>query len=67
MTTDRHHCNHPTPRPHPWNPRIPDVACGYDQRLSDPRCHGCHRARPESPLDQLAALDPRHDQDGLRK
>lgn len=51
---------------HPWHRRtIPDVACGYDDRLTDQRCTGCHRSRSESPLDQLQSLDARHTVDGL--
>lgn len=50
--------------PHPWED-IADVACGYDYRLTSPRCTGCHRAREESTLDQLRALDARHTEDGL--
>lgn len=42
---------------HPFIPQIADVACGFDDRLTDPRCAGCHRQRPEAPRDQLAALD----------
>jgi hypothetical protein len=43
---------------HPWYAeQIPSVACGFDERLTHSRCAGCHRAREESPRDQLAALD----------
>jgi hypothetical protein len=62
-----HGCWGTAPQPHPWVPALKDRACGYDHRRTDPLCAGCHRARAESPLDQLAAIDPRHDQDGLRK
>lgn len=41
--------------PHPWAP-ILDVACGYDHRLVDSRCAGCHRSRDEGPREQLEAL-----------
>lgn len=67
LLTQRPGCYTRTPQPHPWDPRITDAACGYDHRFTDPLCVGCHRARAECPLDQLATLDPRHDQDGLRK
>lgn len=48
-------CWRDSPLHHPWQP-IQDVACGSDARLTDPRCIGCHRSRPESALDQLRAL-----------
>lgn len=51
---------------HPWLP-ITDVACGYDDRLTSAWCTGCHRARAESPLDQLQARDARHGVDGLMR
>ena len=38
-------------QPHPWE-EISDVACGYDGKLTDKRCTGCHRSRPENPRDQ---------------
>lgn len=43
------------PRNHPWHP-ITDMACGYVERMTDRGCAGCHRAREESPRDQLDAL-----------
>lgn len=51
-----HGCWRDTPAPHPWYPEITDVACGFDERLTSPRCTGCHRARHESPRQQLDAL-----------
>ena len=63
----QHGCNHPTPAMHPWRPEIIDCACGYDDRLVDPNCAGCHRARAESPLDQLQALDEPHNKDGIKQ
>jgi hypothetical protein len=60
-------CNRSGPLAHPWIPSIPDVACGYDCRLFDPRCAGCYRARAESPLDQLKALDARQTENGIAK
>lgn len=53
-------CWRSSPIHHPWLP-IADTACGYDERLTDPRCQGCHRSRPESPLDQLDQLNGRGD------
>lgn len=55
MTSQPWGCHRTAPLPHPCQP-IPDCACGYDFRLLDPRCSGCHRSRPESPQDQLDAL-----------
>ncbi len=52
---------------HPWIEMLGDVACGYDGRLTDPNCYMCHRAREESPLDQLQRLDSRHGEDGINK
>jgi hypothetical protein len=52
----RHGCWRSDPLPHPWLP-IQDCACGHDDRLTHPQCHGCHRQRPESVADQLAALN----------
>ena len=52
-----HGCWSQVPLPHPLEPRILDVACGYDDRLVHPRCLGCHRARAESPRQQLDALE----------
>lgn len=49
-------CHTDVPVPHPWHP-IQDVACGYDGRVDDARCAGCHRRREESALDQLRRLD----------
>jgi hypothetical protein len=49
-------CNTTDPRPHPWEPRITDVACGFMLKLTDPRCHGCIRQRSDWPGEQLAAL-----------
>lgn len=40
------------PHPHPWED-IKDMACGYDDRQTEPRCAGCWRSRAESPFDQL--------------
>ena len=51
------------PMPHPWEP-ISDTACGFDERLSDPRCQGCHRSREEGPLDQLAQIYDDASEDG---
>jgi hypothetical protein len=59
-------CNRDHPIKHPHLP-IQDVACGYDQRLTDPRCDGCHRSRAESALDQLHALDSGHGVDGYER
>lgn len=42
--------------PHPFEPRIRDVVCGYDDRLVSTRCIGCIRAREESPRQQLDAI-----------
>lgn len=60
-----HGCWTDQPLPHPWEPRITDVACGYDDRMTEPKCAGCHRQRAESPLDQLRAIDARHGEDGI--
>jgi hypothetical protein len=65
--TPRHGCWRSTALAHPWEPRIPDVACGFDGRMTHVKCTGCHRQRVESPLDQLQALDARHTVDGLDK
>lgn len=62
-----HGCWSRIAHPHPWIPGIADRACGYDERLTDRECQGCHRSRVESPLDQLAVLDDRHNEDGIRK
>jgi hypothetical protein len=43
------------PRPHPWLP-IADMNCGYDGKMEDPRCLGCHRQRKGWPHDQLKHL-----------
>ena len=51
-----HGCWGETPKRHPTEPSILDRACGFDGRLTDARCYGCHRARAESPQDQLDAL-----------
>lgn len=61
-----HGCYRTTPLHHPWEP-IPDCACGFDLRMTHPKCAGCHRQREESPLDQLQAIDSRHSEDGLIK
>jgi hypothetical protein len=53
-------CYRHGPLPHPWLP-IADVACGFDERLTDRRCQGCHRARADSPPEQLDALNGRGD------
>jgi hypothetical protein len=63
----QHGCNTATAEPHPWIAAITDRACGYDERLIDPDCHGCHRSRAESPLEQLHTTDPRHTENGLRR
>ncbi|NCC40570.1 MAG: hypothetical protein EOM21_14170 [Gammaproteobacteria bacterium] len=65
--SERHGCWRDTPLRHPWKPEICDTACGYDERMTHPKCAGCHRQREESPLDQLRALDARHTEDGLMK
>lgn len=66
-TGTQHACWTARPQPHPWHPQqISDIACGYDDRLTDRACQGCRRARTESPLDQLQALDPQHSEDGRR-
>ena len=52
----QHGCHTLTPRPHPWEPRILDVACGYLLKLADPACCECHRARGDMPGEQLLAL-----------
>jgi hypothetical protein len=57
-------CWRTKPLPHPWEPRILDTACGYDERMRHAGCAGCHRQREESPLDQLRAMDARHTEDG---
>jgi hypothetical protein len=51
-----HGCWRSTPLQHPWLSEIRDTSCGYDERLTSPRCAGCHRARTESPRQQLEAL-----------
>ena len=52
----QHGCHTLTPRPHPWEPRILDVACGDLLKLADPACCECHRARGDMPGEQLLAL-----------
>jgi hypothetical protein len=52
------------PKRHSWEPQIHDMACGFDERMTHPRCAGCHRQRTESPLDQLAELYPDASEDG---
>lgn len=66
MTEQQHACNRADPQPHPWRP-IANTACGYDGRMTDKRCNGCCRQRPESALEQLQAMDKRHTENGLRK
>lgn len=56
----RHGCYRTDPLPHPWLP-IPDCACGYDERMTAPKCQGCHRARRESPMSQLDRFNGRGD------
>lgn len=51
-------------RRHPWEPQIHDMACGFDARMVDSRCIGCHRRRAESPLDQLAKIYHDASEDG---
>lgn len=51
----RHGCWSTDAMKHPWLP-IADCACGFDGRLTHPKCQGCHRAREESPRMQLDAL-----------
>lgn len=63
----RHGCWRDEPLRHPFEPRILDTACGFDSRMVDLKCAGCHRQREESPLDQLRALDARHTEDGIVK
>lgn len=41
---------------HPWLPVL-DCACGFDERITHPKCQGCHRSREESPRMQLDALN----------
>ena len=53
-------CWRDEPLCHPWL-GIDDTACGYDDRLRDPRCAACHRCRAESPLDQLIQINGRGD------
>jgi len=67
MSLLKYGCHSSTPRAHPWCKEIEDTACGYDFRMVDDRCRDCHRARDETPLDQLAALDNRHTADGIVK
>lgn len=55
MSNHKHHCWTGTAVPHPWED-IKDVACGYDKRLTDPWCTGCHRSRLEGPEEQMKAL-----------
>ena len=62
----KHGCNRQDPLKHPWL-KVADTACGYDDRLTHPKCEGCHRQRAESPLDQLRAIDARHSEDGIVK
>ena len=52
---DAYACWTDSPVPHPWE-RIEDVACGYFDRLRDPKCATCHRCRKEGPEDQLRTL-----------
>jgi hypothetical protein len=59
-TGPRHGCHRTEPLPHPWLP-IADAACGFDDRLTAPKCQGCRRARAESPMVQLDQLDGRGD------
>jgi len=54
--TARHGCWRSTPFQHPWL-LIADTACGFDLRMASAKCSGCHRARVESPREQLAMLD----------
>jgi hypothetical protein len=58
-------CHSDLPQNHPWHKEVEDVACGYENKLLDDLCRGCHRARAEDPLDQLSALDERHTEDGI--
>ena len=62
----KHGCHRTTPLQHPWL-NVADTACGYDERLTHPKCMGCYRQREESPLDQLRAIDARHTENGITK
>ena len=62
-----HGCHRTTPLRHPWIVTVANAACGYDERLTHPKCTGCYRQREESPLDQLRAIDARHSEDGLKR
>ena len=53
-------CYRTIPLRHPWLP-IADVNCGFDQRLTDGKCQGCHRSRVGSPMSQLDELNGRGD------
>jgi hypothetical protein len=66
MAASSHACKRPWPIHHPWLD-IHDTACGYDERMTNANCMGCHRRRQESALDQLQRINPRHGVDGLSK
>ena len=61
-----HGCWSQVPLKHPWLP-LSDTSCGYDQRLVDPNCVGCHRAREEDALAQLQTLTQGYSEDGYEK
>ena len=49
-------CNSREPKQHPFHCLIKDTACGYDHKLTDMRCIGCHRRNSTWPQEQIAAL-----------
>ena len=54
------------PQPHPWEPRILDVACGYFEKNTDLRCQGCYRCRDELPGQQLINLNYKLNENALK-
>lgn len=58
-------CRTDTPKPHPWDTRISDVACGYAERAYDRRCDGCRNQHRLSALEQLQELSAQYTEDGL--
>ena len=59
-------CHRSTALAHPFIAEITDVACGYDDRLTDERCGGCYRQSRVSALDQLREINDRYSADGLQ-
>ena len=58
MEQQHYDCWSTEEKPHPWED-ITDVACGYDPRLTDPKCRGCRRCREETVEAQLQAVTAR--------